>query len=150
MTALASGKLTPISTAGTATSSSIGFALNHSSVGTVAAVSGDASDDPPSAMTSASIPATSASASPASVATTSSPWLTMNQLAGCVVRRRMPPPSSDPAPMPTRITVSNSENTARKPPSRMLKWRNQRISMPSAASPVIASAMAVQITAESR
>src|SRR5687768_7290308 len=55
MTALASGKLTPISTAGIATSRRIGLALNHNSVTALAARSGAASDEPPSTLTSVSI-----------------------------------------------------------------------------------------------
>jgi hypothetical protein len=42
--------------------------------------------------------------------------------------------------MPTRMMASSSENTARNCPSMIVKWRNQRISIPIAAHPDSASA----------
>src|SRR5438874_5354657 len=56
------------------------------------------------------------------------------------------PAASEPAPMPTRITVRRSEKTARNAPSMMEKWRNQMISIPRPAKPDNASAMATGAT----
>src|SRR6185295_4115220 len=82
----------------------------------------------------------SAMASPRSVETTNSAWTTINHSAGREVRRCRKPDRSDLAPMPTRITDSSSENTARNPPSRIETCLNQRISSPIAAKPDRASA----------
>src|SRR5437868_5758621 len=71
----------------------------------------------------------------------------MNQSAARVVRRKTKPDISDPRATPTRMTVSSSENTARKPPSRMHKWRNHTISIPIAANPDIARATPLHATA---
>ena len=48
--------------------------------------------------------------------------------------------------MPTRMTVNNSEKTARKAPSRMATWRNHTISSPTAAKPERATATPVKGT----
>src|SRR5439155_20953288 len=73
-----------------------------------------------------------------------SPCTTIDHWAG---RRDKKPPASEPAPMPIRMTVSSRENTARNPPSRIVKWRNHRISMPIAAKPDSASATLANLTA---
>jgi hypothetical protein len=78
-------------------------------------------------------------AKPRRVTTTKSPCTTINHCAGRAVRRDRKLVAREPAPMPTRITVRSSENTARKPPSSIEKWRNHRISMPIAEKPHIAS-----------
>ena len=90
---------------------------------------------------------TSAIANPKRVETTNDACAIMNHTAGMPVRRQAAPPASDPMPIPTRITVSSRENTARNPPRRIVKCRNHRISIPMAATPVSASAMLVRITA---
>src|SRR6267143_1883651 len=86
----------------------------------------------------------SAAANPRRVAATKSPCTTINHWAG---HRDKKHPASEPAPMPSRMTVSSRENTARNPPSKIVKWRNHRISMPIAAKPDSASATLVNRTA---
>ncbi len=136
ITALASGNANPISSAGSATSASIGLALNQSSARA-----------PVPATAAALIGSTSAAAKPYSVEATKSPCASISHSAGRPVRRCTAPPTSAPAPMPSRMSASSSEKTARNPPSRIVKWRNQRISMPSAARPDSTSARLVSATA---
>ena len=69
----------------------------------------------------------------------------MSDSAARPVRRLTSVEMSEPAPMPIRMMVRSSENTARSWPSRIVKWRNQRISMPIAANPDRARAMATKV-----
>ena len=84
---------------------------------------------------------------PRSVNATNALCTIISQCAGLVVRRTSTPPTSDPTPMPIRMIVSSSENTARNPPNSKVKCRNHRISIPSAAKPDRPSARLVHMTA---
>jgi hypothetical protein len=79
-----------MSNAGTATSISIGLALNQTSANVPATALvpvGTASEKPLMAVTTTSIARTSAIANPNSAAATNSPCTTMNHPAGMPVRR---------------------------------------------------------------
>ena len=130
--ALARGKLTPIRIEGTPASNSSGLTSNQISV------SGDAA--PVATPTAASSGLAVARRSPATALTANSACASINHLAACGVRLARMPPAYAPMAMPVNTTVNSSAKTARNPPSRTVAWRNQRISMPSAANPVRASA----------
>ena len=153
-TALASGKLNPMSSADSPTSSRIGRALNHNSARVTTIPDSMASALTARAarvaITTCSMLLASAEASPRSVAATKSPCTTINHSAGLTLRRLTKPETSDPAPIPVRMTVRSRANTARNPPSRMVMWRNQRISIPIAEKPIIASDTVVRMVAASR
>ena len=144
--ALATGKARPISSAAHPTSSRIGRASNHTSENVR-----DSPEPTPDVAGTGPLVArmlrTSARNRPRSVNATNALCTIISQCAGLVVRRTSTPPTSDPTPMPIRMIVSSSENTARNPPNSKVKCRNHRISIPSAAKPDRPSARLVHMTA---
>ena len=99
--------------------------MNQSSRSAVGDASWPAAVAAPNALTAVdtvrSMTLESAPHMPASVTATKSDWIAMSHTPGLFVRRCSAPATSAPAPMPTRITVSSNEKTARNAPSMIEK-----------------------------